>query len=97
MRSYYRNCVNWPKWDVFKPGGLSDMIDDATTITRRTFLKHVDREDLRNLEAGLGYPGHPSQGLTMAADWSVTYHRSKLHGRRVYFFCQSAIEYVFTL
>ena len=32
----------------------------------------------------------------MAADWAVSYHRSKLHGRRVYYFRHSAIEFVFT-
>lgn len=93
---YYNNCVSWPRYDVAREGGLSDMIDDAIDITRQTFLKHVDRNDLENIEVSLCYSKHYSQGLTMAGDWHVSYHRSKLHGKRVYYFAHSAIEYVFT-
>jgi hypothetical protein len=93
---YYTNCVNWPRADVFREGGLSDMIDNAIDISRRTFLKHVDRGRLEALEMMLGYENHPRRGLTMAGDYHVSYHRSKLHGKRVYYFRHSAIEYVFT-
>jgi len=89
---YYNNCVNWPRRDV---GNLSDMIDGDLQISRSTFLKHVDRNILAGLEKQLGYMRHHRQGLTMAADWAVSYHRSTLHGKRVYYFCQSCIEYVF--
>jgi hypothetical protein len=71
------------------------MISEALTVSRRTFLRHVNQEDLRRLEHAMGYAKHPRQGLTMAGDWHVRYARSKLHGRRVYFFIYSAIEYVF--
>ena len=74
---------------------LSNMIDTAAIITRRTFLKHVNRDDLRRLESQLGYAKHPTQGLTMSEDWCVTYHKSKLHDEIVYFFTYSAIEYIF--
>ena len=96
MYRYLRCCVSWPQSDVHREGGLRDMIDQAADITRRTFLQHIDRGDLRDLEEQLGYEAHPSRGLTMAADWAVSYHRSKLHGRRVYYFRHSAIEFVFT-
>jgi len=92
---YYNNCVNWPSRDVDRKGGLRDMIDQAKDITRETFLRHVSLAELREIELGLGYTAHPSQGLTMAGDWSVSYHRSKLHGKTVYYFCYSCIEYVF--
>lgn len=92
---YYCNCVSWPKQDVDAEGGLCDMIDRSIEITRRTFLKHVDRVQLLDLELSLSYTKHWTQGLTMASDWSVSYHRSKLHGKTVYYFRQSAIEYVF--
>ena len=93
---FYRDCVSWPE-RAEKPGGLSDMIDDAIDISRKTFLQHVDKLDLNYLEvASMGYAEHHKQGLTMAGDWHVTYHRSKLHGKRVYYFRHSAIEYVFT-
>ena len=96
MYQYYNNCVNWSKDDVYSDGGLNDMIDQAIDISRKTFLKHVDRDDLRDREFSLGYETHPSKGLTMAGDYSVSYHRSKLHGKRVYYFRQSCIEFVFT-
>jgi len=93
--AYFNNCVNWNQGDVFRKGGLSDMTDRAIDISRKTFLKHIDREDLRDIEEGLGYEQHPSRGMTMAGDYAVSYHRSKLHGKTVYYFRHSAIEYVF--
>lgn len=92
---YFNCCASWDPKDVHADGGLCDMIDEAITLTRRTFLAHVDRKGLAKVEAMLGYATHPSQGMTMAGDYHVSYHRSKLHGERVYFFKHSAIEYVF--
>jgi hypothetical protein len=92
---YYTNCVNWPTRDVHKKGGLIDMINQATGITRDAFLRHVSLEELRDIEQQLGYATHPSQGLTMAGDYCVSYHKSKLHGKTVYYFQYSRIEYVF--
>jgi hypothetical protein len=71
------------------------MIDGGREIKRRTFLQHVDRDDLRQLAAECGYVDHPSRGLTMAGDYHVTYYRGRLHGQRVYWFRWSATEYVF--
>lgn len=93
--NFFHSCVGWPRRTVDCEGGLTDMVDAATDISRRTFLKHADRDNLLFLEWSLGYTAHHTHGLTMAGDWSVTYHRSKLLGERVYFFCHSAIEYVF--
>ena len=67
------------------------MIGDSIEITRRTFLKHVDLDDLKRWEEDLGYDRH----LHMASDYAVSYYRSKLHGKRVYYFTQSAVEHVF--
>jgi len=89
---YHGNCVGNPPENV---PILIKMCDDATDITRRTFLRHVDREDLQEVETALGYVDHPSKGLTMAGDYHVTYHRSRWDGCRCYFFCWSAIEYFF--
>lgn len=93
---YYNNCVNWPRRDVSAEGGLIDMVDLSIEISRKTFLKHTDRDDLKALESSLGYSEHHKHGLTMAGDWAVSYHRSKLHKKTVYYFRHSAIEYVFT-
>lgn len=93
---FFNNCVNWPREDVHEPGGLCDMISEATGITRKTFLRHVSREDREQVEQALGYAPHcPDAVLTMTRDYHVSYHRSHLHGQRVYFFKHSAIEYVF--
>ena len=74
---------------------IEAMTEAAIDITRRTFLQHVDQSELADIAEHLGYCWHPSQGLTMAADWAVSYHRSKYQGRRCYYFCWSAIEHVF--
>ena len=93
---YHQCCVEWDSEDVFRTGGLSDLIADRIQISRRTFRLHADADELRDLEDNLGYADHPSRGLTMAADWHVEYFRSRWHGRRVYGFRHSDIEYVFT-
>ena len=77
MYRFYHSCVGWPK-DAFIDGGLSDMIDTEIGITRRTFLKHVDDGELADIAEKLGYSWHHRNGLTMAGDWHVSYHRSKL-------------------
>lgn len=94
-RTYLNNCVGWPRDDVDAEGGLSEMIDRAIEITRRTFRKHISNQSLAEIEESLGFEQHPKQGLTMAGDFHVSYHRSKLHGKVVYYLRHSAIEYVF--
>ena len=89
---YFNNCVNWDRRDI---DGLTDMINNNLDISRKTFLKHIDKEEIQAVEDDLGYAQHPSQGLTMAGDYHISYHRSKLHGKRCYYFCHSGIEYVF--
>jgi hypothetical protein len=93
---YLNNCVNWPKDDVHADGGLCDMIGEAVQVTRDTFLRHVDRRSREDLERELGYaPHNPEAVLTMRRDGCVSYWRSRLHGRTVYYIHWSAIEYVF--
>lgn len=92
MFRYYNNCVNWPRNKINE---LSAMIDNAIDITRQTFLKYVNWPELIQIENSLGYAQHHMQGLTMAGDYHVSYHRSKLEGKRVYYFRHSSIEYVF--
>lgn len=93
---YIGKCVEWPTDDVYSDGGLCDMIDQALEISRRTFLKHVGKDNVRELEEQLGYESRPQEGLTMAGDYHVGYFASKLHGRKAYFVTHSAIEYVFS-
>lgn len=95
MYRFFCDCVGWNLEDVHKQGGLCDLISERREITRRTFLRHVDREELAEKADSLGYARHPSQGLTMAADWHIEYFRSRHHGEIVYGFQHSAIEHVF--
>lgn len=85
---FYSDCVDWPAADV---GRLRVLIDRGVPITRATLLRHVDRTALAALERRLGYAAHPRQGLTMAGDWHVGYHRH----RGIYWFSWSRIEHVF--
>ena len=88
---FFSDCVSWNPSDVHVPGGLCDLIDSRRQVTRRTFLRHVDRGQLADLESALGY----DSGFRMASDWHVEYFRSKHHGVRVYGFRWSGIEHVF--
>ena len=92
---YYASCVTWPE-DPYADGGLIDMIDGSIQVARRTLLRAVGEDNLRELEASLGYARWWRQGMTMAQDHHVTYHRSKLYEERVYYVKHSAIEHVFT-
>ena len=71
------------------------MVEASIDISRRTFLRHVDRGELEELARQLCYADHPSQGLTMAGDWHISYHCSTYRGQRCYYFRHSAIEYIF--
>lgn len=92
MRRVFRfetNCVN----STCKL--ITDMVEQEKPVGRATFLKHVDRDELREIEAGLSYEQHPSRGLTMAGDWHVSYHKSHYDGKPCYYFRHSAIEWIF--
>ena len=89
---YATNCVNSTGKSV------NDMKDHhlERSITRRTFLQKVEKEDLKQLEADLGYESHPRQGLTAAGDWHISYHKSFYKGEPCVYMVHSAIEYIFT-
>lgn len=88
---FYCDCVNWPKSDVHADGGLIDLVEKRITIKRKTFIKKVDKQNLKKVEAALGY----DKDFRMCRDWHVEYFRSKHHDKTVYGFIHSAIEYVF--
>ena len=92
-KTFLTDCVSCPGPD---PGqAINDMQDADTEITRRTFLKHVRREELSQLERSLGYEKYAASGLTMAGDWHVYYAKSTFRGQPCVFFTHSAIEYIF--
>ena len=90
MKTYLTNCCGSTERLI------CDMLDTCTDITRGTFLRHVEKGEIKRVEENLGYFGHPSQGLTMAGDWHVSYHKGKYDGEPCVFFRHSAIEYIFT-
>lgn len=75
---------------------IRDMVDHdrQRDISRRTFLRHVDPEEMRQIEESLGYVVH-GKGLHMASDYHVRYSRSFFRGRPCYYFTWSCIEYIF--
>lgn len=76
---------------------INAMQEAATAITRRTFLRYVDRADLTRLEQDLQYDtGTERGGLRMSKDWHVGYYRSTYRGRPCVYFDHSRIEYIFT-
>jgi len=86
---FYKSCVQFHGPEV---EALNEMIRDAKEISRRTMLKYVD---LRPIARELGYDAHPSQGLTMAKDWAISYYKSTFRGWPAFFFAWSHIEHIF--
>lgn len=73
---YLTNCVQ-----SGDGAAIRDMVEQATDISRRTFLKYVDTVELQNIEYRLGYEVRfPRRGLTMARDWHVSYHPQHVQG-----------------
>ncbi len=87
---YFINCIDWP----FNINLLNDMIDNAIEITWSTIVKHCDIQDIKDLFPCYDYEG--KGGLHIKNDYAVSFYRSKLKEKRIYYICHSAIEYIFT-
>ena len=72
-----------------------DLEDNRREITRRTFLKHTDRQNREELERNLGYVGIGEKGLHITSDWHVRYYKGKYRGRLVYEILWSQIDHIF--
>lgn len=84
---HYRTCcVNATGRDI------NDMVDACRDISYRTFRRHCEGVDA--WAVGMGYAAHPSRGLTLSADWHVSYHKSRYRGKPCYYLRHSAIEYI---
>ncbi len=106
---FFSDCVSWPRELVTVPGGLSDCIDAEDDITIKELLENVDREHVIEFCHALHYTGptkefndadHPQHneenfGMSMEEDYHVSYHRSELFGREVWYFKHSGIEHVY--
>jgi len=89
---YWRNCTDFH--GLREVTALQSMLDRSIEVTRRTFLAHVNHEDLNIWAESMGYSSHPKQGLTLAGDWHVSYHRSKIFGKWCYYIRHSSIEHI---
>lgn len=87
---YAYNCTSPDDIDE-----LYAIVDDFSDITYETFRRNVDTDDFDTVCLELGYFIGNEKGLHIKDDWSVSFHKSKYNGKTIYFFCQSAIEYVF--
>jgi len=106
---FFSDCVGWPHELVTVPGGLTDCIDQEDDITIEEFLQHVDVDHVVEFTHSLNYTGptkqyndvdHPKHnsenfGMSMEDDYHVSYHRSELLGKTVYYFKHSGIEHVY--
>jgi len=93
MREYQYCCVNAPDIDE-----LNYIIDNNRDITYNTLRKNVDTESFNDVKKSLGYNRQLflDCGITLQNDYTVSFHKSKLpDGRKVYYICHSAIEYIF--
>lgn len=66
-------------------------VQSAQQVTRRTFLRYVDNDEMQHIEAQLGY----DRRLPMSSDPRVGYYKSTFYGYPIVFFDWSAMEYIF--
>lgn len=91
-RTYTFKCSSVPRHLLSE---FLEAMERDIQVNRRTFRKHVCHSSLAVVEEILGYAKHPRQGLTLAGDWAVSYGRSKMFGKWIYFIKWSSIEFVF--
>lgn len=87
---YLINCLGYSSATAGQD--IQEMINGSCQVTRKTFLRHVH---LGLVLEALGYVKHPSQGLTMAGDAHISYHKGTFAGIPAYYLTWSAIEYIF--
>lgn len=71
--------------------GINEMVDQSIDISYRTFMKHV--KNVAEIFPQYDWSQKP-KNLTLKQDCYVSYHRSKYRGKRCYYICHSAIEYI---
>lgn len=90
MAADYRYACNCTDLNDGRP--IHEMVEAAVDVTYRTVLKHC--LGLLDWAVQQGYSRHPNQGLTLKADWAVSFHKSTFKGRPCYYVRWSAIEYI---
>ena len=74
---------------------IQAMQEAAQDVSYRTMLRRC--AGLLEWAVGRGYKRRRDRGLTLRADWHVSYHRSTYRGAPCYFLCWSSIEFVWVL
>jgi hypothetical protein len=85
---YFRRCDDFDHTDVYE---LNKMVEGAKDSTYDTMQRHC--AGLRNWALEQGYDPFKG-GLTLRKDWHVSYHRSRIFGRRCYFLRWSSFEVI---
>lgn len=92
----YQYCCMDGNYSMHVRKELFAILERSRKITRKTFLKYANREQLDNIAQALGYEKDARNGLTLKGDWHVGYYSFRLpNGRRGVYMDHSAIEYVF--
>ena len=81
MTEYVGSCISAKAEDIWA------MVDNATQITYRTFLKHVP--DIREWSKSLPVP--------LSQDWSVGFFKSKYKGKPCYYMNHSSVEHIWVV
>lgn len=68
---------------------LQDYDDSSRAITYRTFLKHVGREEVRELNKAFGVP--------IGKDWHVSFSRGIFAGKPAVCLFHSAIHHLYAI
>lgn len=89
---YLKCCVDFKRSEV---PNLDKMIDEASNITYKTFIKHVGRKKTSLLFPFYNWGRKKEGTIKLKDDWAVSFHKSKLKGVLVYYIRHSAIEYIF--
>ena len=74
---------------------ITDMVDNAREISLKTFRRHVNANERREIETHLGYAVGHQRGLHLKDDFHVSYGKSVYRGKSCVFMAHSAIEWVF--
>lgn len=78
------------------PAHLLDAFDEiSSSITNRTFRKHLGHELYSDLEKGLGYGRN--KGLYLSKDWHVSYTKGKWQGKTAICLFWSGIHHIWII
>ena len=93
---YAHCCVDLSWSNAGEVEALTEFIDTARDITRKTFNSRVDLDDRRSIEQRLGYAIGQEKGLHAKSDYHIRYLAGTYHDKPAVAMVHSAIEYMFT-